>query len=503
MRFTSDSFTSDKRRQRWVSVALLLALLLNIFPAMFGSNVPIASAHNLDSRMVYMFFDPATQTLLDNRIAGGWVPGTPLLQVNDEIGMIIKAIPTDGTTTGVGAYVDFYVPDGVQVIGAAYVLPNASGGYTDIAMKGQALMPAVGAGGGPTTDLTGITRGPNILGITSPIVDSANTNLGTLPGVYGDMGIFYSTDARTAFGSYSGPNITNNSGDVIGARTSTGNILNKWDAMQMFAYGNKAGPILDSNGRGNAPWGLANVVSGPESGYAWQFDKDVYDATAGTTKQKIDAALTLGPWKRIKYIGSQISNDPPGNNPAVQPYTTGADGSSVGYALSSANPLPAGTKTVRWAIGQLTEFRPEYVRVKVRVLNPTALYAYNNSVLGATGQPLSTSGCPVFFADTFGGDAGGDSGGKDHIWRYYDPSDARLNGCVAIGKPTNKIAVSVGETFRIQDQVLQRRDQDADQRGGERYTAQRCPVHQRAARPEQRPQPLDLECGYVAARPEV
>ncbi|MCB0073919.1 MAG: DUF11 domain-containing protein, partial [Caldilineaceae bacterium] len=436
----------------------VLTLLPGLVPFI---DTPVASAHNLDQRMVYMFFDPDTQATLDARIAGGWVPGTPLLQTNDEIGLIIKVIPTDGTDTGVGGYVNFYVPDGVEVIDAAYVLPDGSGGYTDIPMKGQAPMPAVGAGGDPTPNLVGITRGPNILGTTSKIVTDANKNLGTLPGVYGDMGIFYSTDPDTAFDSWrafwggTGPLITNNSGDQIGHRTTTGQILNKWDAEQMYAYGMKSpnNPIIDSNGRGTAPWGMANVVAGPQSGYAWQFDLDAFQAAGGVvgstaTKAQADAAFTLGPWQRIRYPGSQISDDPPGANPAVQPYTRGADGSTVGWALSSANPLPANTKTVRWAIGQLTENRPEWVRVKVRITNAAAYYLYNNSVSTIQGQQITAQGCPVFFSDTYGGDAGGDSNGKDHIWRYYDPSDTAWNGCVALGKPTDLAAVAVGQTYQ-------------------------------------------------------
>ena len=99
----------------------------------------------------------------------------------------------------------------------------------EVATHGQAAMPAVGAGGDSTVSLVGVTRGPNILGTTSPIVADgvtayngtvfgANTNLGTTAGVYGDTGIFYSTDPATAFGTYTGGEITNNSGDD-GGRT--------------------------------------------------------------------------------------------------------------------------------------------------------------------------------------------------------------------------------------------------------------------------------------------
>ena len=136
-------------------------------------------------------------------------------------------MPDEGTTTGVGGYTTFYMPNGVQVVDAAFLMPGdliADGitGFDKVPTKGQAQMPIVGAGGGPTVSLVGITRGPNILGVTSPIVTAANANLGTLPGVYGDTGIFYSTVPETAFGTYTGGSITNNSGDTVGLRTVLG-----------------------------------------------------------------------------------------------------------------------------------------------------------------------------------------------------------------------------------------------------------------------------------------
>ncbi len=467
---------SFQRRMAWTGIVTILALLISLFPQVAGLPVPTAEAHNLNASVVYVFFDPDTQAMLDARIAGGWVPGTPLLQDAssplgpDELGIIIKIVPDEGTTTGVGGYTTFYVPDGLQVLDAAFLLPgsNPADGITDwdkVPAKGQARMPAVGAGGEPTVSLVGITRGPNILGVTSPIVTAANTNLGTLPGVYGDSGIFYSVEPETAFNSYypTDPaplmaSLKNNSGDAVGFRTILKEPLNAWDAWQMAAFGiagttnpsYPGSPIVDSNGRGYAPWGLANVVAGPQSGYAWGFDKSIYDAcdpppvTTDPVVRKncIDQATqAVGPWQRIKYDGSLFADDPPGNNPAVQPYVSGTDASWSGYALSPANPLPATTgqgngtpNAVRWAFGQLTQNRPEYAWIKVRIND----YA----------QVLDNTGCPKWTVDTFGGDAGGDSGGKDHIWRYYDPNSVTFDGCLAVGKPATRELVKVGEYFQ-------------------------------------------------------
>ncbi|HOT91724.1 MAG TPA: hypothetical protein PLJ78_06940 [Anaerolineae bacterium] len=185
-------------------LSLMIVISMLLPNGIIDTTQPVA-AHNLDASAVYIFFDPDTQAMLDARIAGGWTPGTPLIQVGDEIGLIIKAVPDNGTTTGVGGYTTFYIPNGAQVIDAAFLVPGdmaADGitGYDKIPAKGQALMPNVGAGGGPTVDLTGISRGPNIAGVTANLVNAANVNNGTLPAVYGDLGIFYSTAPETTYG---------------------------------------------------------------------------------------------------------------------------------------------------------------------------------------------------------------------------------------------------------------------------------------------------------------
>ena len=410
------------------------------------------SAHNLDASAVYVYFDPDTQAMLDARIASGWQAGMPLIAVGDEIGVIIKAVPDNGTSTGVGGYTTFYVPNGVAVIDVAFLAPNGAGGYDRIDAKGQALMPNVGAGGGPTVNLTtlpagDLLRGPNIAGVTAPMVNSANVNNGTLPGVYGDLGIFFSTAPQTAYGTYSGGTLRNNSGDTVGSRTPLGTPLNEWDAWQLAAFGiagttNPAyptSPRVDANGRGNTLWGLANAVAGPESGYAWQFNKAVYDACAGSPTGTITAACIeaatreFGPWQRIQYPGSQIAYDIPGDTRLGQ-FVGGLDASTVGHDLSTTNPLPAGTNAVRFAFGQLTNQRPEFAWVKMKVNDFTSM--------------LDPTGCPVWYVDTFGGDAGGDDNGKDHIWRYYDPNSVLLNGCLAAGKPATRDIVKVGDFFQ-------------------------------------------------------
>ena len=420
---------------RVVRVALLLALVFNLMPGLVGTPIPVAEAHNLDQRMSWIQYDATTRAMLDSRVAAN---DPQLFKVGDEVGMLIKVVPTDGTTTGAGGYVTFYVPAGVQVVGAGYMAPDGNGNYSLAPMKGQSIAPLGYGPIGPasTPQLVGLTLGPNAVGQTSPAVSSTGVHWGTLAGVYGDTGIFYSTSPDTAWQSWVGSNpplgtsIKNNSGDLMVPN-------NKWDAEQMYAWGisSPVSPIVDPNGRGSAPWGTASAVAGPQSGYAWQFDKDIWDASAKDAAA-MRSSITTGPWNRIQYPGSLISKDIPGNTDNTLGFV-GVDASTMGHALSSVNPLPANTNAVRWSVGALIMNRSEYAWVKVKLLNPTP---YTN--------------CAVFRADTFGGDAGGENGGKDHLWRYYDPTSASLNACLYVGKRASREIIPSSGVFQYTVDVV-------------------------------------------------
>ena len=463
------------RRMTLLGIATILSLLVSLFPQIAGLPVSTASAHNLQTRMVYMFFDPDTQTMLDNRMANPlWTPPDPLLQTGDELGLIIKVVPRDGTTTGVGGHVDFYVPNGVTVLDAAYIIPNGTGGYDRTAMKGQSPI-AIGAGpigAKATTQLLNLTSTncppegctyTNINGVTTdPVVNASGLHRGTIAGVYGDTGIFYATDPDTAYGSwqaYTGDSTANGCGSLAFNPTALGKTIvnnsgdtdvpcNKWDAEQLMAWGAKGGtfgasaPIVDyGDGRGNAPWGFAAGTGGPQSGYAWNFNWDEWQTSAKDAAAMREAMSSneIGPWQRIKYPGSRISYDQPGLTSTVLGYASvGADNVGVDLTTGDLPPTVSQTdgtspKAIRWAVGQLTAYRPEYVWVKIRV---------------DTAEIVNPSGCPNFQADTFGGDAGGTDNGKDHLWRYYEPTEVRLSECVASGKPAPQMIVKSGDVIQ-------------------------------------------------------
>ncbi len=419
-------------------------------------------AHNLDTRATSIHFGSDFLQTMATR-AG---LGQPLVQVGDKFWVVIKTVPGPGTETGVGGYQTFYVPPGVKVHSAAYVqqVPTSVDprGFVEISMKGQSPI-AIGDGPiGAKTDanLIGLTLpGVNGLGFNNAPVDAAGKHRGTIAGVYADTGIFYSDDSRTAFYTYKSPSsgiepggteplLKNNSGDTVGEYDAANvvapeilGVTTLWDAYQEIGYGSAGLPeisVVDpGDQRGNAPWGLASAVAGPQSGYAWEFDYAAYKSTVGTKLAKVQAAVKIGPWKRVKYPGSQISKDQPGLISAALGYA-GVDASTLGLDLNDPGTTlerqsnGTGVNAIRFAIGQLQINRQESSAVQIEIV-----------------QPISAT-CYRIYGDAFGGDAGGTSNGKDHIWRYFDPTVVFLEPCVQLQKLASKAVVAPGESFSYQ-----------------------------------------------------
>jgi hypothetical protein len=148
----------------------------------------------------YLIFDKETTALVQSRAAAN----QPLMQAGDTVGVILKATPNAGTKTGAGGYSTFFVPVGSQIVGAEYGVVQDNGTFQPLSMKGQS--PLV-HGQGPIdvqapVDLAGYTIGPNVLGISALSVDLKCIPWGTLAGLYGDTGIFYSTDPDTAWRTF-------------------------------------------------------------------------------------------------------------------------------------------------------------------------------------------------------------------------------------------------------------------------------------------------------------
>lgn len=418
----SPQLPSLPRRNSTAAVICVLAAVLGLGEI---------RAHNLDQRNTSIAFDPPTIGVMATRSAAS----QPLIKGDDVLGVICKSTPGPGTRTGAGGYLTFFIPPGTQVQRVEYVIPDGAGGYQSVPLKPPAPLPL---GAGPiapatTTALKGLILGPNVTGQSAATVNGSGVHTGTIAGLYGDTGIFYSTDPATGWqtftsaGGYDGnvatvDNIlTNNDGERLVP-------LTKWDADQLIAFGVSriAVPVIDPNGRGSTPWGMGSPVAGPQSGYAWGFNRTYWLANPGDPS-RMKNSIAVGPWKRIRYTGSTVAKDVPGTMGGVD---GGAyeSASTLGTVVSPATPLPptisltdsTSPKAIRIAYGELALGRSEFMRVELKVL----------ASAGQPGSPFDQDGAINLRSDAFGGDAGGTSNGRDHVWRYVDanPLEIKTNG---------------------------------------------------------------------------
>jgi hypothetical protein len=173
-----------------------------------------------------------------------------------------------------------------------------------------------------------------------------------------------------------------------------------WDAHQLIAFGLKRNGIVDPDGRSNLPWGMGAAVSGPETGCAWSFSKDIWDSTPGSDPDRMKKAIEMGPWKRIQYPGSEASRDTPGRRGTTTD-RVGMNASNLGFALSPENPLPpteswndgVSPNALRFSWGGLEKGRADFARVQLKILkNP-----------GESGSPFDEQGFLQLMGDAFGG----------------------------------------------------------------------------------------------------
>ncbi len=434
--------------------------MLEFFVLTMALWVGTSQAHNLNQVDTVLAFDKATLTLMASR--GG--TGQPMLQAGDTVGVVLKSTPGPGTATGAGGYMTFYIPPGTQVMNAEYGTLDSTGNFVAQAIKGPSIM-AVGDGSIGLTATPGMigailpaipgigTPGLNAAGVQSTPVTASGSPSGTLAGVYGDTGIFYSTSPDTVWqsftsnGGYDGNTgtsdsvLTNNSGV---AKTPT----TKWDAEQLIAYGlsSPSAPVIDPNGRGNTPWGLGSGVAGPQSGYAWAFKRSLFQSTGN-----MKTSIVVGPWQRIQYAGSSISKDVPGTKGTALGYAI-SDASTMGVILNPANPLPptlsltdsTSPKAIRVSEGGLVLGHSEYARVQLKII----------ANIGQPNSPFAADGCFEMNTDAFGGDAGGEQGGKDHLWRYYAPTTQTVHPCAMVQKVFTKSLLATGTNSSFQIAVI-------------------------------------------------
>jgi large repetitive protein len=360
-----------------------------------------------------------TQTLLQTRVnsgAGGF-------QNNDFIELIASfPVIVNGTVSGPGGYITFYVPPGTEVAGAwivnAAASPISARPATSLA-SGEGTDDGWGPLGQPTffTGINGWSPGILPSGCSNAALGIAYTAANcasAMTHLYGDTGIFYSTRADTAMYTGSGTVISL----VNGYQTNPTNaqpwpsvggggnerVHNKWDAVQTNAFGSTgviangfsaAEETVLSNGRGTTPFNAGSPVAGPDSGNRW------------------DRYATNGPWNRVSYSGScfggsafnkaanGIGSTLP-TSPAINAVNSvnACTPTLAGYVVSDGNRLPPGTNTVRFAVGGITQGETHRVKVRLKVTNAVTLGVANFEGHGGD----STQGAKA---------------SNDNPWRYW------------------------------------------------------------------------------------
>ncbi|GAB4116777.1 MAG: hypothetical protein Fur0026_04310 [Sideroxydans sp.] len=357
-----------RKAYQWLQAFLLAGLF--IFPA---------HADYVGELETTKYFDQPTIDLIQSRLAAGQT-----LQVGDEISYFIQFTPTDnGGMVGGGGFVTDYIPAGTEVVGAEFVRLNGDGSYTRIAPPKPAT----------------------VLPYYVPM--------------YGDTGIFYSTDPRTAvYTNPASPTITATNGYATIGRGCKGVSLpstthNAWDSAMVTKWAAVA--RVKKTGTCAVPPAAVTTLDG-------------LSPVAGPDTLMIhDYTLTgIGPWQRLAYAGSykgartgtwagvDTNGDGEENECAINAVPTAA-----GYNLSPSNPLPPNTNAVRFAAGKVTVGELFSVRISLRLTAP----------MPAAGLINNT--------EVFGGDASLDPGskaGKDNHWKYHCPAVAASNSNLLLVK---------------------------------------------------------------------
>ncbi len=335
------------------------------------------------------------------------------ITVGDRIDYVIKFAPIpNGANTGPNGWVTSYIPPGLQVIGAEFVEPDGGDGWTPV----QPDPPA------PINDGFGSSSNSSFSG---PFAGFAP---GSLAQFYGDTGIFFSTDPRTAKfnkttsgdatpvlapiqlsnGYRVDPTGCGQLTSIVGAANCRTH--NAWDAQNTHAFGSSSPSTADpqppgnittpyiSSGRGNTPHLVGSPVAGPDTHY------------------KLDYTGNVGPWQRVAYPGSMIGvgSAPTGTG---SPTDTAWAPTSAGRTLSASNPLPSTTNAVRFAVGAIEVGTIEYALLSTVVVDDT-----------------DPNACRALDTEVFGGDAAGVDNGKDNAWRYNEPVPAVGYTCLAFDK---------------------------------------------------------------------
>ena len=132
------------RRFPWSKAYTMMRPTLASLCLVLAISVPTsdAVAHSVGQVQTTLYLTPDTVEVLTDRA----VLGEEVLRVGDELSYVIEFTPIEnGATVGAGGYVSAYLPEGVEVIDASFVVPDGSGGFSPVA---PALPGPISNGGG-------------------------------------------------------------------------------------------------------------------------------------------------------------------------------------------------------------------------------------------------------------------------------------------------------------------------------------------------------------------
>lgn len=377
----------------------------------------VAFAHGAWLGRPTIYFTPATDAQITANVSAGKgaIVAGDIVELIAEFPAIVS-----GTLSGPSGYFTFYVPGGTEVVGASVVdssLNDIPVRKATSAVTGEGISRGWGPRGANTFTVGATGWNPSTLDPLCTLnLKTAATCSSSLAHIYGDTGIFYSTRADTAFYTGDGTDTATltNGYQIRPSNTTpwssiggTGNarVHNKWDAVQSNAFGS-GGPLVNpgftitentrivTGGQGSVPYKTGSPVAGPLSG------------------NNLDRYATTGPWQRISYAGACLATDgldgPANNVGTVFPQPSSATPTSVavctstaaGSIVSTSSPLPAATNAVRYSIGGIDQGRTYRIKLRLRVIDPTLIKAFNAEAAGGD----STQGVQA---------------GNDNPWRYF------------------------------------------------------------------------------------
>jgi MYXO-CTERM domain-containing protein/uncharacterized repeat protein (TIGR01451 family) len=369
---------------------------------------------------------PATVAVIDPETGTSSGGGTTDVKVGagDIILFRFKYFPVpDHEIRGLQGYLTEMVPPNTQVVGVRIIDAN-----------GVTITPRF-----PGLADDGCARTCNKFNSVPAASGTRNLDDGSISQVYADTGVFYATAGTLARnpantfltltnGILMSPEPTNLNA-IIGLIGTASPVYshNAWDWTQVRAYGipNSKGNFSGNSGTGNTPFLYGSPVAGPQTYYQ-------YEATE-VSPGVIQFNDVVGPWGRIKYPGSQIGSGPFATGTGSLARTNIA--TTSGFDVTPANPLPLGTRAVRFALGEVRVGEPGFAEIALRV----------------NGSPLDpVQNDDVDCAETFGGDTSGASDtvrARDNAWATYLASPACVHLNLLFDLTVDKALAQTGDVL--------------------------------------------------------